>query len=364
MTNLPPDSPDDRFRLPPLEGVYDGSDAEEDEPAESTEPSSTNWSLTDAADAIDRLGGATLDEEDDDWESDEDDAVVAAAAAVIHAAERDDEDDAPVPVPSLLAESSPMNLGPAPVDHDDDWLPDFLRPDVEAADAATSTIVVADPDVRAEPLEAKRMNVARPSARPTVVRTVAEIPVLLIVAAVIAFAVKTFLAQAYYIPSGSMLPQLQIDDRVVVSKLAYKMHDPHRGDIVVFDDPRPGVDTTETTDRKGFAKLLRKVGEGVGIVQPSTDEFIKRVIGLPGDSVQGKDGHVFINDKELEEPYLPSGVTTSDFPEQTVEKGKLWVMGDNRSGSADSRVFGQIKISTIVGRAVVKVWPFSHISFL
>ena len=73
---------------------------------------------------------------------------------------------------------------------------------------------------------------------------------------------------------------------------------------------------------------------------------------------------MYINGHQLQEPYLPSGVTTSDFPEQTVAAGQLWVMGDNRSGSADSRVFGQIKIDTIVGRAVVKVWPFSHISFL
>jgi signal peptidase I len=156
-----------------------------------------------------------------------------------------------------------------------------------------------------------------------------------------------------------MLPQLQIDDRVVVSKLAYKAHDPRRGDIIVFDDPRPGAATDN-----GDEGLLRKVGEGIGIVQPSTDEFIKRVIGLPGETVEGKNGHVYIDGRRLIEPYLKDSVVTSDFDKQTVKPGHLWVMGDNRTGSADSRAFGQIKIDTIVGRALVKVWPVGHISFL
>jgi signal peptidase I len=208
-------------------------------------------------------------------------------------------------------------------------------------------------------LEELRQTIPEEKHSTSVARTLAEIPILLIVAALIAFLVKTFLAQAYYIPSGSMLPQLQIDDRVVVSKLAYKAHDPRRGDIIVFDDPRTGV-----ADAKADTGILRKIGEGIGIVQPSTDEFIKRVIGLPGDTVSGHDGHVFINGHELIEPYLPEGVATTDFPAVKVTKGRLWVMGDNRSGSADSRVFGQVKIDTIVGRAMVKVWPFDHISFL
>jgi signal peptidase I len=156
-----------------------------------------------------------------------------------------------------------------------------------------------------------------------------------------------------------MLPQLQIDDRVVVSKLAYKVHDPRRGDIVVFDDPRPGA-----ADKKTDEGIFRKIGEGIGIVQPSTDEFIKRVIGLPGETVEGKDGHVYINGHKLIEPYLKDTVVTSAFDKQTVKSGHLWVMGDNRTESADSRFFGQVKIDTIVGRALVKVWPADNVSFL
>lgn len=279
------------------------------------------------------------------------DALVFATAASDLAGERPT-----FGIPEYEVPAEAAALFSAPAADDDELLPHFLR-----ADAAAATL--DDTTGLAPPTEAVQMREVDKS-KPGVARTLAEIPVLLIVAAVIAFLVKSFLAQAYYIPSGSMLPQLQIDDRVVVSKLAYKTHDPRRGDIIVFDDPRTGNQTTETTERTGVSKWVRKIGEGVGVIQPSTDEFIKRVIGLPGDTVEAHDGDVYINGQKLVEPYLPEGVTTSDFSPQKVDPGRLWVMGDNRSGSADSRVFGQIRTSTIVGRAVVKVWPFSHISFL
>lgn len=218
---------------------------------------------------------------------------------------------------------------------------------------------------REEPLTAERLHLPHPPPqRPSVARTLAEIPVLLIIAAIIAFAVKSLLAQAFYIPSASMLPQLQLNDRVVVSKLAYKTHEPRRGDIIVFDDPRPTVSTVPEPKRTGAERLLRSIGEAVGVVQPSTDEFIKRVIGLPGETVEGRDGHVFVNGRQLLEPYLQPSVFTSEFEPTTVPKGRLWVMGDNRAGSKDSRSFGAVLRSTVVGRAVIKVWPPSSISFL
>lgn len=203
----------------------------------------------------------------------------------------------------------------------------------------------------------------QPRERSTVSRTLRELPVLFVVALAIAFLVKTFLAQAFYIPSGSMLPQLQLFDRVVVSKLAYKVHDPNRGDIVVFDAPSTRFGR-QSPDRGPVGNLLHYVGERVGIVQPSTDEFIKRVVGLPGDTVEGRNGHVLVNNRVLVEPYLPKGLTTSTFGPVEVPPGTLWVMGDNRPHSADSRVFGPIKQDTIVGRAVVRVWPPSRASFL
>lgn len=187
-----------------------------------------------------------------------------------------------------------------------------------------------------------------------------EIPLLIGLAILIAFLVKTFVAQAFYIPSGSMIPQLNIGDRVVVSKISYDLHDPHRGDIIVFDAP-PGAPGAQASKNRS---VIRNIFESIGVLQPSTEEYIKRVIGLPGETVQGKDGHVFINGRELVEPYLPATTTTSDFGPVAVPKGGLWVMGDNRTNSSDSRVFGTIRRRTVVGRAILRVWPFGRAAFL
>ncbi|MBV8160199.1 MAG: signal peptidase I, partial [Acidimicrobiia bacterium] len=109
-----------------------------------------------------------------------------------------------------------------------------------------------------------------------------EIPLLIGLAILIAFLVKTFVAQAFYIPSGSMIPQLNIGDRVVVSKVSYDLHDPNRGDIIVFDAPprAPGVPATPKST--GVGRVDRDIFESIGVLQPSTEEYIKRVIALPG----------------------------------------------------------------------------------
>lgn len=194
--------------------------------------------------------------------------------------------------------------------------------------------------------------------------TAREIPILVISAAVLAFLLKTLVAQAFYIPSGSMLPQLQINDRVVVSKLSYRLHDPRRGDIVVFDCPAVSCVNQKRADGGGVRGLLRKVAEGVGVVQPSTEEFIKRVIALPGETVEGREGAIYIDGRRLIEPYLPPDTITSDFSPLKVPAKHLWVMGDNRGNSSDSRVFGPIPRSTVVGRTVLRVWPILEASFL
>ena len=199
---------------------------------------------------------------------------------------------------------------------------------------------------------------------PTRTQLAKEIPLLIGLAVLIAFLVKTFVAQAFYIPSGSMIPQLNIGDRVVVSKLSYDLHDPRRGDIIVFDAPprAPGVQSADKGS--GVGRVVRDVFEAIGVLQPSTEEYIKRVIALPGETVEGREGRVFINGQELVEPYLPAGDTTSDFPPVAVPKGDLWVMGDNRSNSSDSRVFGVIRRNTVVGRAILRVWPPGRAAFV
>lgn len=179
---------------------------------------------------------------------------------------------------------------------------------------------------------------------------------------VLTAALRLLVAQAFYIPSGSMLPQLQINDRIVVSKLSYRLHDPRRGDIVVFDAPRAMVEAEP--ERPLAVRVVRAVLEGINVVRPAKTEFVKRVIGLPGERIESRNGNVYVNGALLVEPYLPAGVRTSNLEPVTVPPGRLFVMGDNRTGSSDSRVFGPIPRSTVVGRAVVKVWPVGSASWL
>lgn len=158
-----------------------------------------------------------------------------------------------------------------------------------------------------------------------------------------------------------MVPTLEVGDRVVVSRISYQLHDPRRGDVVVFESPA-GVDT----DDDGAAlpvRIVREFFETVGLRQPSTEDFIKRVIALPGETVEGRNGTVYIDGEPLEEPYL-DGVSIGDFAPEVVPEGRLWVMGDNRGGSSDSRQFKSIDIDSIVGRAVARVWPPGRIGFL
>ena len=159
------------------------------------------------------------------------------------------------------------------------------------------------------------------------------------VAVVLTIVVKTFILQAYSIPSESMVPTLNVGDRVVVFRLNT---DPARGDIVVFDRP--------TNDPK---------------TSPSDpDVLIKRVIGLPGDVVESRDGEVWVNGKQLVEDYLPDGTTTIIDTPITVPSGKLLVLGDNRSRSFDGRIFGPIDKDLVVGRAIARIWPLSRLGGL
>src|SRR5437763_9875430 len=121
-----------------------------------------------------------------------------------------------------------------------------------------------------------------------------EMVILVVVAAVVAFVVKALVAQAFFIPSASMVPQLEVHDRVVVSRLSYHLHNPRRGDIVVFDAP-PGEETEQPPAHELLpVRLARDLGEGVGLLEPRRTEFIKRVIGLPGETVEGRGGVVFV----------------------------------------------------------------------
>jgi len=191
------------------------------------------------------------------------------------------------------------------------------------AEASRGSTVIIDPE---------------PKPGPSTVRNVVEWVVIAGGALLVAFVIKTFLLQAFYIPSLSMAPTLKINDRVLVNKLSYDLHPVHRGDVVVFKSPP---------------------NEGSQI-----KDLIKRVIGLPGETVESRDGHILINGQPLNEPYLGPDVFTGPVEKIIVPPGQYWVMGDNRPNSRDSRFFGTIPKSLIIGRAFVRVWPLNALDLL
>jgi signal peptidase I len=187
-----------------------------------------------------------------------------------------------------------------------------------------------------------------------------ETAVLVVLAVLLAVVFKTFLVQAFYIPSGSMEPTLDISDRVLVEKLSYRFGHVQRGDVIVFVHN----DATPDAPQPNFvARFFIDLGQAVGITPPSDRDFIKRVVGVPGDRISCSGGRLLRNGQSLDEPYLAQGTTTDCTP-ATVPPGKLFVMGDNRNNSQDSRVFGPIERSTVVGRAFVRIWPFGRAGWL
>jgi signal peptidase I len=188
-----------------------------------------------------------------------------------------------------------------------------------------------------EPRHARRPKKISP------LRNAVEWVIVIAGALALALVIRTFLFAAFYIPSPSMVPTLKENDRVLVNKLSYRLHDVNRGDVIVFERPPAEADQ-------------------------SIKDLIKRVIGLPGETVESREGRVVVDGRYLEEPYLrleESGCSgTENLPPTVVPDGHVFVMGDNRCDSSDSRVFGAIDQELIVGRAFVRVWPITHLGWL
>jgi signal peptidase I len=188
-----------------------------------------------------------------------------------------------------------------------------------------------------------------------------ELPFLLIIAVVLALLVKSLVVQAFYIPSRSMEPTLAIGDRVLVNRLAFRFGEPEHGDVVVFFRPDPDAGK-QPTGVIGFLK--RAAAQGLGNAPPGSEDLIKRVIGKPGDVLFARNGKLWRNGEQLNETYLRPETKTSSFGPVRVPEGHIWVMGDNREDSQDSRKFGPVDEEVLVGRAMVLIWPFDHVGKL
>src|SRR3954451_24825771 len=212
-----------------------------------------------------------------------------------------------------------------------------------------------------------------------------ELPVLLLIAFVLALVVKTFFVQAFFIPSGSMEQTLHgctgcTGDRVLVNKVPYWFGQPEPGDIVVFRGPdtwSPEIAVPEPSN--WLSAALLSLGRAIGVAPPSEDDYVKRVIATAGQTVQCCDaeGRVVVDGKPLDEPYIyqnsplgTGGPAGREFAPVTVPEGRLWVMGDHRSASADSREHvgdrysGTIAVDDVIGKAALIVWPLDRFTLL
>lgn len=162
-----------------------------------------------------------------------------------------------------------------------------------------------------------------------------ELPVLVLVALVVAWLIKSFIVQPFFIPSGSMEPTFTRGDHVLVNKFLYRFVEPVEGDVIVFRYP----------------------------VDPDKD-YIKRIVALPGQQLEIKNGKIYVDNKVVKEDYLDNVITTADFGPVTVPNDKYFVMGDNRNNSEDSRVWGTVPEDNILGKAFMIYWPLTRVDLV
>lgn len=258
-----------------------------------------------------------------------------------------------------------------------------VRPQEEAstpppapADAPAEPATKEPVAEKKEPIEEKkpsrfRKRAAARSRRARILTQIAELPLLILVAFLIAVVIKTFLMQAFYIPSGSMKPTLQIGDRVLVEKISYLLGRPTQGDVIVFS--RSVLVGPNEPDLPWYRDVQNYVRELLGLPTGKEEDYIKRVVATGGESVryEGTPRRLYINGERAEEEYLEredngsTTITSRNCPakmESTddgclVPAGNVFVMGDNRDNSADSRSIGPIDEEEVVGRAFVVIWP-------
>lgn len=253
--------------------------------------------------------------------------------------------------------------------------------------ADTQRIAVRDEDATAahgptseDAPDASGSPVAKRKSSRSLLVKLAEVPLLIVLAFAIAIVIKTFLVQAFYIPSGSMIPTLRVGDRVLVEKLGYRWGSPQRGHIVVFERSvfdEDLADDLPLADRLGMA--LREL---LGLPTGRQEDYIKRIVAVGGDSIRyaGSPRRLIINGEEADQDYIRRGqdpgspsLTGRDCERLDMQRvgracrvpgGTVFVMGDNRGNSEDSRVLGPVPDDEIVGRAFAIIWPLGNLGRL
>ncbi|MDQ3916087.1 MAG: signal peptidase I [Actinomycetota bacterium] len=262
----------------------------------------------------------------------------------------------------------------------DDALAERVRAALaDGAPAESEAEPEPEPEPRAVPDEPEAEPVAEPASLGTAaqprkrrwLRHLAELPVLVLIAFLIAIVIKTFLVQAFFIPSGSMIPTLHVGDRVLVEKISYRFGGPERGQVVVFEKSVFG----ETPELPWYDDARNFVRELLGLPTGIEEDYIKRVVAVGGDTVRyfGQPRQLFVNGTEVSQDYVNRGrdqasptITAQDCKRLqmqidgggcVVPAGKVFVMGDNRPNSEDSRILGPIDEDKIVGHAFLVIWP-------
>ena len=220
------------------------------------------------------------------------------------------------------------------------------------------------PDGGASTPEGRRTaRVGRHRHEPTnVTGILRELVPLVLSALLLAIVIKSFLIQAFFIPSASMEPTLRPGDRILVCRVCKLFSDVTYGDVIVFSDPAPAPHE----DRGAVGGFVHWLGEGIGVARPEDDDFIKRVVALEGDTWEMRRGLLFVNGARVTEPYVADEQDQRDFGPETVPDGMLFVLGDNRLHSGDSRFpppggLGYVPEEKVIGEAFVIAWPFDRI---
>ncbi len=203
---------------------------------------------------------------------------------------------------------------------------------------------------------------ASPQEPPSTAGAIREVVITVLAAVALAFVIQGFLVKPYRIPSGSMENTLRCGDRVLVDRLSLRFSDPQRGDVVVFNPPAYIDRATGEVNRDDYFEPASDRALHAGDVpladqEPARVNFIKRIVGMPGDLVEMRGGETYVNGEPLDEPYLNANPDLEQYSPWQVPEGSYFMMGDNRTNSADSRVWGPLREDFVIGKAFFIYWP-------